>query len=152
MHQGPDLQCKNASGTRFPVQDAPIRIESLTVKADRVTAQVVVDARFRYTTPELAERVQAAYPTLARHACVNARGRTFGAVIDATSTAHLLEHLIIEMQTRSCDDETAVFVGTTEWVDEKAGIARVQVNYKDDLNALRAFNNATHFLNSAVLV
>jgi len=147
------LERKNAHEGNLHAQGAPVRIESLTVKADRVIARIAIDdVHFRYTTPAIAERAQAEYPTLARHACVNARGKTFGAVMNETSTAHLLEHLVIEMQIRSCVDEAAVFVGTTEWIDEQAGIACVQVSFEDDLNALRAFNKAAHFLNSAVIV
>ena len=33
------------------------------------------------------------------------------------------------------------FVGTTEWLDEARGLARVEVNFTDDLVALRAFRD-----------
>lgn len=39
------------------------------------------------------------------------------------------------------------FLGTTEWADRAAGQARVEVNFRDDLIALRAFSEATAFLN-----
>ena len=45
----------------------------------------------------------------------------------------------------------ALFIGTTEWLDEEAGLARIEVGFKDDLVALRAFNEAIRFLNIAVL-
>ena len=60
---------------------------------------------------------------------------------------HVLEHLVIELQTRASDDSQAMFVGTTEWVDEAAGIARVQVSYLDDLQALRSLSEALDILN-----
>ena len=131
----------------------PIRLASLAVKKDRVVARVVIsDERYRYTTPHIADLIGQQFPTLAMHACVNATGKTFGHVMECTSMAHLLEHLVIELQTRACENEAAVFTGTSEWLDEAAGVACVQVSFKDDLEALRAFNNATHFLNTAVLV
>ena len=43
------------------------------------------------------------------------------------------------------------FVGTSEWTDEAQGRARVEVNFTDDLVALRAFREATQFLNDAVV-
>ena len=60
---------------------------------------------------------------------------------------HVLEHLAIELQTRATEDPRATFVGTTEWVDEAAGVARVQVSYLDDLQALRSLSEALDILN-----
>ena len=37
------------------------------------------------------------------------------------------------------------FLGTTEWVDERAGEARVEISFKDDLEALKAFNEQQRF-------
>lgn len=42
------------------------------------------------------------------------------------------------------------FVGTTEWLDEAAGLARVEVNFTDDLVALRALRSALAFLNEVL--
>ena len=41
-----------------------------------------------------------------------------------------------------------VVVGTSEWLDRKAGTARVEVSYSDDLVALAAFKTAEEFLNN----
>lgn len=43
------------------------------------------------------------------------------------------------------------FVGTTEWLDEPAGLAHVQVSFDDDLIALRALRDAADILNQAVV-
>ncbi len=43
------------------------------------------------------------------------------------------------------------FVGTTEWLDEAAGRARIEVNFADDLVALRALNRALAFVNDIML-
>ena len=102
----------------------------------------------RRTDAALAARAAAAFPDLPRHACVNDRGSTFSAVMDDTPLPHLLEHLVISLMLR--DDATpahAVHVGTTEWLNEAEGLARVEVTYTDDLVALRALRDATAFLN-----
>lgn len=114
---------------------------------------------------------------LAYHTCVhgddpaaNPDNPTFGAVIENTSLPHVLEHLIIDEQVRNAETPRpnsapvtpsdpaalapspapftdATFVGTTEWLDEAAGLARVEVNFTDDLVALRALRSALAFLN-----
>ena len=132
---------------------APLSIERLTVRVDRLVCEVAVAPGVRRsTTPELMARVCAQHPNLPLHACVNDEGDTFGAVMDRTSLPHLLEHLVIDLQTQATSDEDAVFVGTTEWVDEFAGRARIEVSFTDDLVALRAFRDATAFLNAAVVL
>lgn len=140
----------------------PVQISGITVRTGRLVCDVVIpDERYRYTTPRLAAYVTSYYPDLPHHACVNDQGKTFGDVMEHTSTAHLLEHLTISLQTRenaekaesSAPSATAdkPFTGTTEWVDEEAGTARVEVSFRDDLKGLRAFNKATDFLNVAML-
>lgn len=130
-----------------------LAIERLTVRADRLICDVVVNPAVpRSTSPALAARVCAAHPCLPRHACVNDEGDTFAAVIDHTSLPHLLEHLVIDLQTQAAPPGgDAVFVGTTEWTDEFSGRARIEVSFTDDLVALRAFRDATAFLNDAVV-
>ena len=130
----------------------PIQIRMITVKTGRLVCEVAVpDAIFRNTTPRLAAFVTDQYPDLPHHACVNSVGHTFGDVIEHTSTPHLLEHLVISLQVRDHVAGDPTFIGTTEWIDEQAGIAHIEVGFTDDLAALRAFNEATQFLNMAVL-
>lgn len=177
---------------------APLSIERLCVRRDRVEANVRVEPGFHLTTPEIARRVAAAFPTLASHACVNDVGPRFGAVMDRTPLPHLLEHLVIDLQVRACEvgargtaseasgsagagsgsgmalaagagasldalldargnpadalpADDVSYCGTTAWLDEAVGLARVEVSFTDDLVALRAFRDATDFLNRAVL-
>lgn len=42
----------------------------------------------------------------------------------------------------------SVYVGMSEWVDEDAGAALVEVSFTDDLVALAAFRDAIRFVNS----
>ena len=131
---------------------APIEVRTITVRTGRIVCDVVVaDERFRRTTPRLAAFAEGQYPDLPHHACVNDAGHAFGDVMEDTSVPHLLEHLVISEQVRSQAGGAATFIGTTEWTDEAAGEARVEVGFKDDLVALRAFNGAVQFLNMAVL-
>ena len=132
---------------------APVlTIERLAVRSDRVEANVRVAPGAHMTTPALVRRAVAAFPDLPRHACVNDAGPTFAAVMEATPLPHLLEHLVISLQVRdACTPEDVALVGTTEWLDEAAGLARVEVSFTDDLVALRAFRDAAAFLNGAVL-
>lgn len=136
-------------GGPAPSRPSRLAVESLQVKPDRVLARVRMrDAVRVLTTPKLAQRVQTDFPDLPRHACVNGEGPVFGAVMDHTPLPHLLEHLVIDLQTRACADPDFVFTGATRWVDRAAGLAEVQVSYTDDLVALHSFRKAADYLNS----
>ena len=132
--------------------EQPIQVRAITVRTGRIVADITIaDERFRMTTPKLAAFAEGHYPDLPHHACVNDVGFAFGDVIEKTSTPHLLEHLVISLQVREKAIGDPTFIGTTEWTDEVAGEARVEFGFKDDLVALRAFNEALKFLNVAVL-
>lgn len=125
----------------------PLVLEHVTVKRDRLVLDVCMPLPYlRYTTPQVARRACAARPALARHACVNIHGSTFGAIIHHTSLAHLLEHLIIDVQTERSDREDAVFVGTTTWMNEGQGRARIEVSFVSDLDAFAALREALALL------
>lgn len=131
-----------------------VTVERIAVRKDRISLIVRVseDAPL-YTNPDIARRVAAACPTVVHHACVNDVGPTFGAVIDSTPLPHLLEHLIIDAQVRESGALTEKsFVGTTEWLDERERLARVEVNFSDDLEALRAVRRALSLLNGEAVV
>ena len=130
----------------------PLHVNRVTVRRGRLVCDVeVADPRWRFTTPELAERTLQTFPSLAHHACVNERGRTFSAVIAHTPLPHLLEHLVIDIQVRASGDPRAAFAGTTCWTDEPAGRARVEVEFADDLDALGALCAAADFISDAVV-
>lgn len=142
--------------SEFPIDECqreePIRLASVAIRRGRLACEVVItDERNRYCTPALASYVGLCYPDIARHACVNGEGRQFGAVMQSTSVAHMLEHIAIDEQVGGSRSDDALFVGTTEWIDEKAGRALVQLSFCDDLSALEAFNKALRFLNNTML-
>ncbi len=125
------------------------------VGAGRIGCDVALAAQApRTTSPQIAARVCASFPNLPRHACVNGAGDTFGAVMEATSLPHLLEHLVIDLQTQAAPPDASpdtAYVGITRWTDENAGRAHIEVSFTDDLVALRAFRDAARFLNEAVV-
>ena len=124
-------------------------LESLRVQRDRVIATVRVgDPKFATTTPHFARQLVRIRPDLPIHSCANGRGPTFGAVIANTPFPHVLEHVVIDLQTASCANPDRVFTGVTRWVDRRAGRAQVEVSYADDLVCLRAFRDAMELLNS----
>lgn len=145
----------------------PIRVERMEVRRGHLVCRVAFSAAPRTTSPQLMSHVLAEVPTLARHACVNERGTVFAAVMDCTPLPHLLEHLVVDLQVRAESGRWFALpgaaagappsmagathdrpiVGTSEWLDEAAGIARIDVSFADDLVALRAMRDSVAFLN-----
>lgn len=131
--------------------------ERLTVLPDRIEALVrITDPRYRMTSQELIEQTLDHFPTLPYHACRNDAGTTFAAVMEHTSIPHLLEHLVIDIQTHdhartnsAARDEVA-FTGTTQWSADDPQVAIVRVSFLDDLVALGAFKEALHFINRMI--
>ena len=83
-----------------------IALERLSVLPDRIEAEVrVLDPAYRTTPPELIAQVLVQFPTIPFHTCRNEAGPTFSAVMENTSLPHLLEHLVIDIQTRRMPSE-----------------------------------------------
>lgn len=104
----------------------------------------------RYTDPNIASVALREYPSLGVHSCINSQGPTFRDVIENTSFAHLLEHLMIAEQSMLAAEKgikDVTFVGNTHWVDEARGIAEVQVSFIDDLDAISALSKSLQWIN-----
>lgn len=133
---------------------APIRVQRMEVHQGHLICRVLFDVAQRTTSPELMARVLPAFPALPQHACVNERGTTFAAVMSCTPLPHLLEHMVVDLQVRQDLGrglrQSAPVVGTSEWLDEAKGAARIDVSFSDDLAALRAMRDAVAFLNEAL--
>ncbi len=139
------------SGMSTPTKS--ISTTKIVVQDGRLVCEVVIpDPARRYCTPRLANGARTAFPDIVKHACVNGVFDKFVTVMDSTSVPHLLEHLMIDIQVHDDRAEAdASFVGATEWLDESAGTALVQVSFVDDLCALQALNKALDFLNAELL-
>lgn len=132
--------------------ELPLRALRVRVRPDRVEIEVAVAARrYAQTDPELITECLRRAPTLGRHACRNSVGPVFASVMKSTSTPHLLEHLIIDAQTRAANDPDRVFTGTTQWSAGDGLIAQVAFSYEDDLVALDALNRSLAFLNGVLI-
>lgn len=132
--------------------ELPLRALRVRVRPDRVEVEVAVAARrYAQTDPELITECLRRAPTLGRHACRNSVGPVFASVMKSTSTPHLLEHLIIDAQTRAAKDPDRVFTGITQWSAGDGLIAQVAFSYEDDLVALDALNRSLAFLNGVLI-
>lgn len=132
--------------------ELPLRALRVRVRPDRVEVEVAVAARrYAQTDPELITECLHRAPTLGQHACRNSVGPVFASVMKSTSTPHLLEHLIIDTQTRAAKDPDRVFTGTTQWSAGDGLIAQVAFSYEDDLVALDALNRSLAFLNGVLI-
>lgn len=130
---------------------APLAVERVAIERDRMALLVrVAGGPAAHLSPEAAARLLQARPHLAEHACLNAQGEPFGAILDRTSLPHILEHLVIDFQAEFDDRSAATFVGTTEWLNEREGLARVEVNFTDDLIALAALKAARALMEGMV--
>lgn len=128
-------------------------VERIAVKRDRISLLVRLAAHApRHVSPQLAREAASAFPGIEHHTCVNDYGPEFGDVLVGTSVPHLLEHLIIHGQiNHESTPSRATLLGTTEWINQKEGLARIEVNYVDDLVALSALREALAFLNERMV-
>ncbi len=130
----------------------PLQAEAVRVRPGRIEVTVRVASRnYLQTNEALVQRCLQHAPTLAQHACRNQVGPLFGAVMYNTSTPHLLEHLVVDTQTRAARNASVVFTGTTQFSSEDPLLANLALSYEDDLVALRALKESLEFLNCALL-
>lgn len=129
-----------------------IAVERISFERDRMVLLVrVPDGAEAAVGPATAARLLAARPSLAFHTCLNAEDAPFADVLARTSLPHALEHLIIDFQAENPACAPSVtFVGTTEWLSKRDGLARVAVNFTDDLIALGALKDALALLEGTV--
>ena len=146
----PLADCTDVAG-EAPAVNEHLTIESVRVRPGRIELSVrVASQRYVCTTPRLIECCLQQAPTLGMHACRNGVGPTFSYVMRSTSVPHLLEHLVIDAQTRAANDPSRVFTGTTQWSAENPLVANIVVSYEDDLVALRSVKESLAFLNEAL--
>ena len=127
---------------RSPTTVPRLAVERVTFERDRMALLVRVpegvDASLGVRG---ADRLLAARPSLAFHTCLNDEDAPFAEVLARTSLPHALDP--------ACASD-ATFVGTTEWLSKRDGLARVTVNFTDDLIALGALKDALALLEGTV--
>lgn len=144
--------CRSGSNEGVCSDELPLRALRVRVRPDRVEVEVAVAARrYAQTDSRLIAECLGHVPTLGQHACRNSVGPVFASVMKSTSTPHLLEHLIIDAQTRAAKDPDRVFTGTTQWSAGDGLIAQIAFSYEDDLVALDALNRSLAFLNGVLI-
>lgn len=144
--------CQSRSNEGACSEELPLRALRVRVRPDRVEVEVAVAAeRYAQTDSDLIAECLGRVPTLGQHACRNSVGPVFASVMRNTSTPHLLEHLIIDAQTRAAKDPNRVFTGTTQWSAGDDLVAHVAFSYEDDLVALDALNRSLAFLNGVLI-
>lgn len=136
---------------------SPLAVEAIRVRADRIELTVrIASLRYAKTDSDLIAACLQRTPSLALHTCRNEKGPTFGDVMYSTSVPHLLEHLVVDAQTRLSTDSSRIFVGTTEWDVERNEqsdgplFAKIALSYEDDVVALAAIKNSAEFLNDTL--
>ena len=86
------------------------------------------------------------------HTCKN-KGTSFAAVMEQHrfrifgAHGYRAQASLIHNAEKQSD---TLFVGMSTWLDEKEGTARVEVSFMDDIQALRAFHDASQILNNAL--
>ena len=91
-------------------------VEILFYDTNKVKLVVEMPDPNRYTTdhvPHLPRSLFKLFPHLAHHKCHNDHGHSFRRESLATEIPHLLEHLIIELQTQAQRHE--ILKGETQW-------------------------------------
>ena len=100
------------------------------------------------TSPHVPVSLFRLFPHLARHKCHNGHGYSFKREAMATEVPHLLEHLIIELQSQAQHHE--VLKGETQWnwrVDPR-GTFHVHVEYENEQLVLAAIRLAERMVNA----
>ena len=134
------------------VSEHPLVIEHIQVRPDRMEVTIRVRSeQFAYTNNRIIEEVLSHFPSLGMHACRNHKGRLFADVMNHTSVPHLLEHMVVDGQTRRTQKEDRIFTGTTQWSREDPLVALVVFSYEDDLVALDVLNQCVALLNAILL-
>ena len=134
------------------VSEHPLVIEHIQVRPDRMEVTIRVRTeQFAYTNNRIIVEVLSHFPSLGMHACRNHKGRLFADVMNHTSVPHLLEHMVVDGQTRRAQKEDRIFTGTTQWSREDPLVALVVFSYEDDLVALEVLNQCVALLNAILL-
>lgn len=129
-----------------------IGIRHIRVREGRLDIEAAYALPCLHVSEACAQRICNALPNLPNHLCVNKNDNPrFGDEIVGTELAHLLEHVMIELQGQAYKgiEPMPRFIGHTSWLEELAvtrpqGIAlmRTTVTFADDIVGLQALKEA----------
>lgn len=129
-----------------------IKVQSITVKKFRIVCLVQFVGQ-HYSDPQIKEKLLCKVPSLTEHKCKNASSKTFAEVMDHTSLAHILEHLIIDFQIKEASenkDFSKTLLGTSSWLNKEEGLAQIEFSYFDDIVAIKCLNETCNFLKEII--
>ena len=117
-----------------------LSIERIDVGPTRIEALVHAEPSLANTSvvPVLAERAVALLPGLVRHTCENGTSHGMLAELAATETAHLLEHVAVELMALSGSPRDLRAETAWDFAADGAYAYRVSLAYDVDLVALAA--------------
>lgn len=126
-----------------------LEIQNICVRNGALDLEVGMAIDTLHVTEEQASRILELLPNLANHVCVNGAGvGSFGDEIVGTELAHLLEHVIIELQGKAAPEDRQL-AGHTSWLEELDvtapqgyALMRTTVSFANDFVALGAMNCA----------
>lgn len=122
-----------------------IVVESVQVGAHQLEALVhVTDPALMRTSavPSLAHDALSLLPGLRRHTCENDAGLHFGAELADTESAHLLEHVTVELMALAGSPRSLRAETRWDFSADGRGRFRLSLDYDDDLVALGALKEA----------
>ena len=125
----------------------PVQITNIVVKKFRIICTVQL-TKLKYSNEVIKSALLEKMPTLAAHKCKNSKGKDFTEVLSSTSLAHVLEHMVIDIQSENTND---VLMGTTQWIDENSGVAKIELSYTDDVVCISAIKEASELLNQFII-
>ena len=115
-------------------------IERVDVGPDRVEALVRANPRFARTSAvaDLGARARGLLPGLVRHTCENGSAHGIIAELADTETAHLLEHVAVELMALAGSPRTLRAETVWDFAADGRDVYRVRLSYDVDLVALGA--------------
>ncbi len=141
------------------MRDAPaLLIVHITVRTGKLDFELSCDVERLYVGAGAAARALGLLPNLARHVCVNRKGERFSDDIEGTESAHLFEHVAIELLGQAFPAQAAsgAFFGYTTFADVGKGelapgrrAMRTTISCADDLAGMCAAREALRVVNWA---
>lgn len=127
---------------------AALSIESIEVGPERLEALVRADPQLAATSavPGVAERALELLPGLARHTCENGSAHGIVAELADTETAHLLEHVTVELMALAGSPRTLRAETVWDFARDGREVYRVRIAFDDDLVALGALREGLHIV------